>query len=397
MGKSVVGIFCFDGPLFKDCNGVYCSLTLTNEMFSRYFCVVDELVAIVRTFERDKTFEELNMIPLDTTNIKVIEVENYSNPKLFLRRRKFKKKIAKIVADADLLFARLPSVTSNLVLDVAHKIGKQYLVEVGGCAWDSYWNHGFLGKIVAPYMFVKEKINTRRASYASYVTEKFLQKRYPCNGVTTNASNVYLDLQSKTVFERRMEKIDSSDLRKIVVGQSVNSIDVKYKGEHLFIKAIPLLEKRGFNVEYQIVGPGTGDFLLREAKKYGVSDKVKLVGTLRKDEIGAWLERLDLYVQPSLQEGLPRSVLEAMNSSCPCIGSNIAGIPELLDNKCLFNPKKPNQIVDAISYAFSTKDNLKSIVRENGETITKFDKVLLEKKRNDLFEKYFKNVFSNDK
>ena len=53
-----------------------------------------------------------------------------------------------------------------------------------------------------------------------------------------------------------------------------------------------------------------------------------------------WLENdVNIYIQPSLQEGLPRSVIEAMSFGIPCLGSSIAGIPELLESNCLFSTK----------------------------------------------------------
>ena len=154
----MIGLFCFDGPIYKDKDGIYCSVTLTNEMFNRYFDVVDKLVVIIRTFNINKSYTELNMKPLDLDKIKVIEVENINNIKGFIiGKRIFEKKIENTVKNSDMIFARMPSIISNSVLKVAIKLKKDYLVEVGGCAWDSYWNHGILGKIVAPIMYYNEK------------------------------------------------------------------------------------------------------------------------------------------------------------------------------------------------------------------------------------------------
>ena len=85
----MIGLFCFDGPLYKDKNGIYCNVTLTNEMFERYFSVVDRLVLIIRTFHKNETYEQLNMKPLLLNKIEVIEAENFSNPKLFFKKKSF--------------------------------------------------------------------------------------------------------------------------------------------------------------------------------------------------------------------------------------------------------------------------------------------------------------------
>ena len=58
-----------------------------------------------------------------------------------------------------------------------------------------------------------------------------------------------------------------------------------------------------------------------------------------------WLDDMDLYIQPSLQEGLPRAVVEAMSRGLPALGAHTGGIPELLGEDCIF----PRKGVDAIA------------------------------------------------
>ena len=50
------------------------------------------------------------------------------------------------------------------------------------------------------------------------------------------------------------------------------------------------------------------------------------------------MDQVDIYIQPSLTEGLPRGLLEAMSRGCPAIASRVGGIPELLGNSCLHRP-----------------------------------------------------------
>lgn len=388
----MIGLFCFDGPLYKDKNGEYCNVTLTDEMFERYFGVVDKLIVIVRTYSVDKTYLELNMRPLTIKNIEVVEVRNFNTFRGFLvDKRKFEKEVIKFVAKADMIFARMPSNTSNSVLKVALKLGKPYLVEVGGCAWDSYWNHGIIGKIIAPLMYFREKKYVAKAEFATYVTKKFLQRRYPNKKTTTNCSNVYLQPMDNSVLKKRLEKIEVMDVRKVIFGQAVNSIDVKYKGEHLIIQAMSELKKRGICINYQIVGPGTGDFLKKQAEIFGVLEQVHFVGTLKKDEMFEWYKTLDVYVQPSKQEGLPRSVIEAMSVGCPALGSNLAGIPELLDRECLFNPNRKKQIVATI-VALLEKDKMIEKAKINFDRAKEYNLKDIEKRRQEIFRKYRKYI-----
>ncbi len=384
----IKGLFCFDGPLYKDKNGIYCNVTLTNEMFSRYFSVVDYLTIIVRTYKSDKSYQELNMKPLTLKNIKVIEVKNLNTIKGFIfDRNVFENNIKKYVNEADLIFARMPSIISNSVLKIAKKQKKSYLVENGGCAWDSLWNHGILGKIIAPLMFYKTRKYIKEAAFATYVTKQFLQKRYPNYNVTTNCSNVYLNEVDDEVLEERIKKINSMNMKKIIIGQTVNSVDVRYKGEHFILKAMKTLKERGYDIEYQIVGTGEGEFLKKVASKLKIQNQLKFIGTLKKEEVIEWCKSIDIYVQPSKQEGLPRSVIEAMSVGCPCLGSNIAGIPELLDEECLFNPNKNNQIVKAIENLLN-KEKMIEQAKINFKKSKEYDIKNIEEKRNKIFAKY---------
>lgn len=393
----MIGLFCFDGPLYKDKNGIYCNVTLTNEMFARYFSVVDELYIVVRTFSKNKTYKEMNMKPLVLEKMKVIEVDNFNTIHGFILGKKFfKRKIGKLLSKVDLIFARMPSQTSNVVLEIAYKMNKPYLVEVGGCAWDSFWNHGLLGKIIAPYMFFSARRNIKYANYATYVTKKFLQHRYPTIGVSSNCSNVYLSTVDDSVLEERLTKIKTFDITHPVFGQAVNSVDVKYKGEHFILKAMKALKEKGMIAEFQVVGPGNGDFLKKEAQKYGVEEQLKLIGTLQKEEMTEWYKRIDLYVQPSQQEGLPRSVIEAMSVGCSAIGSKIAGIPELLDRECLFAPKKNKQIVESLLWIL-TRNNLASQAKTNFIRAKEYNLRDIEQRRNDVFKKYSAYVMNESK
>lgn len=384
----MIGLFSFDGPLYKDADGVYCNVTLTNEMFNRYFSVVDKLYVVVRTFKSDKTYHELNMKPLITDNMEVIEVNNLNSlTGMTIEKKKLQDKISSIVQKADLFFARMPSQTSNVVLEITRKFGKPYLVEVGGCAWDSFWNHGMLGKLIAPYMYFNARRNISKAEFAVYVTKKFLQRRYPNSNRMTNCSNVYLHRLDNNILKERLDKIDKMDCSRPVFGQAVNSIDVKYKGEHLILRAMKSLKEKGIMVEFQVVGPGTGEFLKSEAVKYGVIDQLKIVGTLKKEEMENWYKSIDIYAQPSKQEGLPRSVIEAMSTGCPAIGSRIAGIPELLDRECLFNPNSNAQIIDVILRLLN-KNVMFNQANRNYETAQEYDISKIEARRQKIFEEY---------
>lgn len=67
----------------------------------------------------------------------------------------------------------------------------------------------------------------------------------------------------------------------------------------------------------------------------GVADRVVFKGQMKHQQVLEWIDSLDIYIQPSMQEGLPRALIEAMSRACPAIGSSTGGIPELLPSDAI--------------------------------------------------------------
>lgn len=387
----MIGVFSFDGPMYRDKNGVYCNTTITSEMLSRYLDVVDKLIVVIRTYHLDKTYDEASLKKVEREGIEFVEIPNINSLKGFLvDKRKYNKIILDQVKKADLIFARMPSVISDITIQYAKKNKKKYMVEVGGCAWDAFWNHGILGKLVAPYMFINERKGIKNASYATYVTEKWLQSRYPCNCPSIAASNVYLASHDSSVLKKRLNKINNKDKNEAFIIGTTAAVNVKYKGQEYIIRAISELNKRGYNFEYEMVGGGDNSYLKRLAEKLNIEDKIRFKGILLHEDVFNWLDSIDIYAQPSKQEGLPRALIEAMSRGCPSLGSETAGIPELLDKECIFRKGSVNEICK-ILMAFDN-EKMKYFSNINYKKSQEFDAELIYKRRKAIYIDYAKSV-----
>src|SRR5690606_15570335 len=117
---------------------------------------------------------------------------------------------------------------------------------------------------------------------------------------------------------------------KIIIGTTA-AIDVKHKGQQYVIEALGELKKNGYTkFEYHLVGGGDPAYLKSIAKRHNIEENIHFLGTLPHNKVFEWLDNIDIYVQPSRQEGLPRALIEAMSRGLPAFGANTAGIPELL-------------------------------------------------------------------
>ena len=96
-----------------------------------------------------------------------------------------------------------------------------------------------------------------------------------------------------------------------------------------------------------------------------------LFGSIEHDEIFKFLNDMDIYIQPSLQEGLPRAVLEALSMGLPVIGSKTGGIPEIVGKKDIFKKRNVKQIVNILENI--DKNELKEMSKYSFEKIKEFD------------------------
>lgn len=382
----ISGLFAFDAPMYCDRNGIYCNTTITNEMLNRYFYVVDKLYILIRTTHIQETYDEARLQKLHMNNIEIVEIDNILSPINYITRRKYLTKFENIISKCNLIFLRIPSVICNMIANICIRKNIPYLVEVGGCAWDSYWHHGIYGKILALSMYLGEKKTVKNSSFASYVTRKWLQSRYPTNGEQIVASNVYLNYFDDDNIEKRILRYKSNMPYRYRLG-TIASVDVRYKGQEYIIRAMAKLKSCGIIVDYDLVGAGNPNRLKVLAKRLGVENQVHFKGVKKHDEIWEWLDTIDIYAQPSKQEGLPRAVIEAMNRGCLAIGSNVAGIPELLEDDLIFKPHDVCKICEIIMMLIS-ENNLEYRIRRNYDVTKDYKINILEERRNMLFSKY---------
>ena len=314
---------------------------------------------------------------------------------MFNNKKKAKEIIEKSIKQADLIFIRVPSVIGTLSIDIAKKLKKKYLVEVVGCPWDAYWNYSFKGKIVAPFATYMMKSRVKSAPFVLYVTNEFLQTRYPTNGKQINCSNVELAKNEKNILDSRMERIKNYSTTYIYKIGTAAGLDVLYKGQQYVIQAIAELKKEGIiNIEYELIGGGNGFYLKKLARKLGVEEQVKILGQMPHDAVFSWLDELDIYAQPSRQEGLPRSVIEAMSRALPCIGAKTAGIPELLSKECIFS-NSSNEIQEIcliLKKMINSPNKMKKYAKQNYLESKKYTRETLVNRRTIFFAEYKRAV-----
>lgn len=383
-------VFAHDHIFYRYNNQFYSTGGLSKEMLERYTRVFEEVIVISRQKNIDSFSNKLTLA--STERVKFVEIPNFKSIGNSFNVYKAKKIINYEINNCDALIARLPSSIGSMAVSSAKKLGKPYLIEVVACPWDALWNHSIKGKFFAPFTFFSTKMLVSEAKHVLYVTNQFLQRRYPTEGNSINCSNVALKDFNESVLINRIRRIyDSNKNSKVIIGTTA-ALDVKYKGQQYIIKALGELKKQGnTNYEYQLVGKGEKAYLESLATKYNVTDQVKFLGALPHNEVFKWLETIDIYAQPSRQEGLPRALIEAMSMGLPSIGAKTAGIPELLEKEFIFsNSRKNIEEICAILQRIDIENKILQAKR-NFEEAKKYDKSLIEFRR----EKFFRDFINN--
>lgn len=320
-------------------------------------------------------------------NVKFAIIHNTNSVKSFFRYNHSNIKIIKdAVKNADVLVVHLPHSMGYVAIHYAKKYKKPYMCVVCGCPWDALWNHGWRGKLLAPFAYIKLRKVISKAPYVVYVTKHFLQNRYPTNGRTIACSNVNVSTGIEEILNRRLSNIKERQQQKrcIRIGTSA-AVDVVYKGQEYVIRAISKLKKGGKKFEYHIIGKGDPTRLKSIIAEEGVEDLVFIHGLLPHREVPGFLDDMDVYIQPSKQEGLPRAMIEAMSRGCLCMGSDVAGIPELIEKDFIFSKGDVNSIARKLERIDSTKLE-KQAIRNFSEARGYDSNILNERRKNFLLE-----------
>lgn len=122
------------------------------------------------------------------------------------------------------------------------------------------------------------------------------------------------------------------------------------KGFDDLVSAVGALVRSGFDLNLVIIGEGPlHDELAKGAVEAGLDGRFLLCGYL--EGASRYLSHFKAFVLPSLTEGLPITLLEAMASSTPVVASRVGGIPEALDGGrggLLVEPQDPEGLALAI-------------------------------------------------
>lgn len=393
---SKVLIFVHDHK-FINLNGVYYSEgKFRTEVFSRYDAFNSNITVISRVIANNKG-DKLNKISNENIYFKPVRGVGFSSvfTKYFFTNTRL---IVQEIKKADALIIRLPSFLGIFILILNIFFKKKYFIELVGDPQEALITSkkkvGFLFKYFIYIFSAFNKFFVKKADGVIYVTQYDLQKRYPTKKLQTYASNVEVNIKPLNLS---LDEYTLKNEKNIKVGL-IGSFNNEYKGIDTALKAIHLLKEQNCVVHLYILGSGKlKDHYLEMAKKLEIADQIHFDGSLSGgDAVLNWLGNLDLYIQPSRTEGLPRALIEAMSTGLPCIATNVGGIPELLHEDDLVQKDSPVTLAERIFKTVKSQELRFQMGQRNYSRSLDYDSKKLNKTRSEFWKKAAENINESD-
>ena len=171
------------------------------------------------------------------------------------------------------------------------------------------------------------------------LTEDILQLResygIPTDGKVLITAGILNRGKNIEVLLRSLSKSGIGNLFLVVVGDGFTEKDVSYRNT-----------------------------LKELAEELNVDRRVLFTGWLEKEQLWRLFSAADLFVLPSLSEGMPNVMLEALGCDLPCMGSNIPGIRDILKyDELMFDPLNDRSLTEKLMRYFSDLQSLDTVKR----------------------------------
>lgn len=192
--------------------------------------------------------------------------------------------------------------------------------------------------------------NCDKAIVTSNHNVEYLKKNYQIHKTNITVLPNYIDL---SVFKPQSSVTKYSE-RVLYVGR-LNS-------EKNLFNLIEAIAKVNYVLDIYGEGSQIKSQLIVLAKKHDV--KINFFGVVANSELAHIYTKYEYYVLPSFHEGMPKTLVEAMASGCLCIGTNVAGINEIISNGVngiLAVDTSSKGIYDALKKAIDSDDKSKII------------------------------------
>lgn len=377
---------------------VYADSVYDYAFYKRYLQVYDHVFAVVRARVVDDVPK--NKKKSSGNGVTFLFMPVYQGPyEYILKYISIKRFVSKVCNDErmDCAIFRIPAATSNIFCKEFKKTHKPFSVEVVTDPWENFGPKASGNKFM---LYIVRRSWTRLvkdmcdyANGASYVTYKYLQRKYPPRCYREKNNNTYFTASYSSVELQdnsfAIEKKWSADQMSFTIAHVSNYFSDYGKGHLTLMEAVKTVRDHGLDAKICFVGDGPMRQEFEEcARKLGIAEAVTFTGRLANgDEVRKVIASADIFALPTFAEGLPRVLLEAMAEGLPCLSSPICGIPEILDIEFLFDFEDSNGFARGIENFINNVELMNKEGKRNLLEAKKYSASELNKRRKEFYFK----------
>ena len=186
-------LFIHDGPIYSDKEGRVYGIHYSNKIVDRYRVLGQHIRFLMRRQMLPVSESKDRYSQITAPDFEFIPIPDFKSLSAFFSRRKEATKIIhQAIDESDMVIIRMPSAAGGIAIDYCDQIKKPFLVEMVACTLDAYWHYSWKGKLIAHWRYYLVRKSMLKVKYCIYVSEIFLQKRYPISGKSIHCSNVAL-------------------------------------------------------------------------------------------------------------------------------------------------------------------------------------------------------------
>jgi glycosyltransferase involved in cell wall biosynthesis len=365
------------------------------DFWKRYLEIFDEVRIAARVREED--IIEENMLLASGDRVEFFDLPQYRGTKEYvIKYNRIKQEVIGVADACNCAIFRIPSPISDLVQKEVTKRKLPWATEIVNDPWDNFAPNAFksIFRPIYRYYFTHQvKEYAKKANGVSYVTQNALQKRYPSHAKLYGESlehfeSYYSSILLKEDFFWTGRKYNSKKELYTIV--HVNSCVTDFsKGHDVVIRVVKELKSRGMNVKVKFVGDGPKRmFFENMAKDLDVGSEVEFTGLLSSaSEVRNVLMTSDILIFPTVGEGLPRTVIEAMAVGLPCLSTAVNGIPELLEKEYLIEQQDVIRFADMAQKILTDEEMYMKISVRNISKAREYENSVLSERRNEFYRK----------
>ena len=173
--------------------------------------------------------------------------------------------------------------------------------------------------------------------------------------------NIFVINNGVNIEQHNKVVLENNIIQLLVVSRLVSQ-----KNIDSIIKAVKVMENE--NIILNIVGDGSEiNNLKLLVKKYELDKKINFIGKIENTKLNEYLKNADIFIQASNYEGLPHSILEAMNFEIPILSTDVGGCSVLLNKGergyIIPMPVSEVEISEGIRTIINNKNEAKSKAR----------------------------------